>query len=86
MFGIFQTQDALSHCIPGGGVDQHRGGRLRGRTEHRGMTEQMKVGQPPSCGVTGASSTNFASGGGLTWNMVGGVAWWLQIKYDNKNK
>ena len=81
MFGIFQTQDALSHCIPGGGVDQHRGGR------HRGRTEQVKVGgQPPSCGVTGASRTNFASGAGLTWNMVGGVAWWLQIKYDNKNK
>ena len=80
MFGIFQTQDALSHCIPGGGVDQHKGGR------HRGRTEQMKVGQPPSCGVTGASRTNFASGAGLTWNMVGGVVWWLQIKYDNKNK
>ena len=80
MFGIFQTQDALSHCIPGGGVDQHRGGR------HRGRTEQMKVGQPPSCGVTGTSRTNFAYGAGLTWNMVGGVVWWLQIKYDNKNK
>ena len=55
-------------------------------TEGVGRTEQMKVGQPPSCGVTGASRTNFASGAGLTWNMVGGVAWWLQIKYDNKNK
>ena len=30
----------------------------------------MKVGQPPSCGVTGASRTNFASRAGLTWNMV----------------
>ena len=29
---------------------------------------QMKVGQPPSCGVTGAGRTNVTTGAGLTWN------------------
>ena len=28
----------------------------------------MKVGQPPSCGVTGAGRTNVTTGAGLTWN------------------
>ena len=49
-------QDALSDCIPGGGVE----GVDRAR--------QMKVGQPPSCGVTGAGRTNVTTGAGLTWN------------------
>ena len=30
----------------------------------------MKVGQPPSCGVTGTTRTNIAPRAGLTWNMV----------------
>ena len=49
-------QDALSDCIPGGGV------------EGVVMARQMKVGQPPSCGVTGAGRTNVTTGAGLTWN------------------
>ena len=30
--------------------------------------QHMKVGQPPSCGVTGAGCTNVTLGAGLTWN------------------
>ena len=29
---------------------------------------QMKVGQPPSCRVTGTGRTNVTNGAGLTWN------------------
>ena len=37
-------------------------------TEGVGRTEQMNVGQLPSCGVTGAGRTNVTTGAGLTWN------------------
>ena len=37
-------------------------------TEGVDRARQMKVGQPPSCRVTGAGRTNVTTGAGLTWN------------------
>ena len=69
-------QDALSDCIPGGGVDQHGGG-CQGAADEGGAAAQLRG--------HGHDPHEHRTQGGAHMEH-GGVVWWLQIKYDNKNK
>ena len=75
-FRISQTHDALSACIPGDGVDQHGGGWQGGADEGGAAAQLRGQGHDPHEHRTQ----------GRAHMEHGGVVWWLQIKYDNKNK
>ena len=75
-FRISQTHDALSACIPGDGVDQHGGGWQGGADEGGAAAKLRGHGHDPH---------EHRTQGGAHMEH-GGVVWWLQIKYDNKNK
>ena len=75
-FRISQTHDALSACIPGDGVDQHGGGWQGGADEGGAAAQLRGHGHDPH---------EHRTQGGAHMEH-GGVVWWLQIKYDNKNK